>query len=225
MCGRFNNHLPKMLGWSTMLAEWPEVPLSYNVAPSADIAAFTLQDDQWQGRAMRWGMIPSWAKEFTSNFATFNARIETVSEKPTFRAAWSKKRRCVIPMAGYYEWKQADDGKQPFYLTDRNVGGLVAAGLYEPWQGQLSCTMLTKPAMGALSAIHPRMPVLLNPASARRWLEDDTAAQRYLHMVEAPSIVYWPVTKAVGNPRNDKPDLCAPIDLKPASNKPGSSDA
>jgi len=93
---------------------------------------------------MRWGMIPSWSKSFDSKYATFNARIETVDEKPTFRNALKNAQRCLIPMAGYYEWSGAKGSKQPFYITDRETGGMVVAGL-------------------AVIAINELLPILNNP--------------------------------------------------------------
>jgi len=98
MCGRYNNHLTKMIGWAERLKEWPTVKHSYNVTPTTQVAAFR----STAGESMRWGMIPSWSKSFDSKYATFNARVETVAEKPTFRNAWNNSQRCLIPMAGYY---------------------------------------------------------------------------------------------------------------------------
>jgi putative SOS response-associated peptidase YedK len=217
MCGRFDNHLPKMLAWADMLGSWPDVPLSYNVAPSSQIAAFASES----GESMRWGMVPAWSKEFSSKYATFNARVESVAEKPTFRNAWKRHQRCLIPMAGYYEWQAGPNGKQPFYITDRNVGGLVAAGLYECWAGEVngeaqkfvSCTMITRPADRGLDRIHKRMPVLLTPSSGQQWLSN-AGQEDFLIDCGSPEIVYWPVSTDVGNVRNNHPQLSQAIDLE-----------
>ncbi|NND00022.1 MAG: SOS response-associated peptidase [Gammaproteobacteria bacterium] len=221
-----------MVGWADLLDNWPEVPLSYNVAPSSTIAVFYPGEHAMPtGLAMRWGLVPGWSKNFASRYATFNARLETVAEKATFRSAWKQERRCLIPMAGYYEWQAASAGpastaergiKQPFYITDKNVGGLVAAGLYEAWRpdresleaAKLSCTMITRPADQGLDTIHGRMPILLTPETARHWLHcelDQTSD--FLHQVESPDLVYWPVGRAVGNVRNDDQRLCEPVDI------------
>ncbi len=194
-----------MHGWDSVLKDWPDHSLSYNRAPTSEVAAFRGET----GELMRWGMIPSWSKEFKSNFATFNARVETVAEKPTFRNAWAKSHRCLIPMAGYYEWRGEKGSKQPVYITDRNSGVIVVAGLYEQWgsNGQLSCTMLTTAADQELAPIHPRMPIMLTQESAREWLagsKDVTAFKR-------PSLIYYPVSKAVGNVRNNSPELITPV--------------
>jgi putative SOS response-associated peptidase YedK len=123
-------------------------------------------------------------------------------------------------MAGYYEWQVMQDGsaKQPFYISDMNVGGLVAAGLYENWgsgeQREQSCTMITRPASSGLESIHHRMPVLLDPDSARQWLTSEVdQASKLLSDIESPDLVFWPVSRAVGNVRNDDKRLCEEIKL------------
>ena len=231
-----------MRGWAEMLGHWPEVERSYNVAPSMSIAAFVGNDprsadgdvptqailhraqdlgqnSKLSGKAMRWGMVPAWSKEFTTKYATFNARLETAAEKATFRSAWKKQQRCLIPMAGYYEWQAASSaqGKQPFYITDRNVGGLVVAGLYEHWQGAdqqfYSCTMITRPADVGLDRIHGRMPIMLSTENAQAWLNQPLeSTQEFLSNVTSADVVYWPVSGAVGNVRNNDQRLCQAID-------------
>ena len=194
-----------MIGWAERLKEWPMVDQSYNVAPTTLIAAF--RGDI--GEAMRWGMIPSWSKSFDSKYATFNARIETVDTKPTFRNAWNNLQRCLIPMAGYYEWVGEKGDKQPVYITDPNTGGIVTAGLWEKWGDEsLSCTILTKSADEELLPIHPRMPVMLTPEQGEAWL----TGEYELDQPERPNVIYFPVSKVVGNTRNDSDDLIKPID-------------
>jgi len=162
---------------------------------------------------MRWGIIPPWSKEFGSKYATFNARIETVANKPTFRNAWNKSQRCLIPMAGYYEWCGDKGNKQPFYITDRDTGGLVVAGLYESWgNNKLSCTVLTMPADDELNRIHPRQPVILTPKTTNDWLSDQSGKENLTNQ-ERPNVIYYPVSKAVGNIRNDSLNLTEPIDI------------
>lgn len=213
MCGRFNNHYNPMRGWAELLAEFPDVEHSYNIGPSRQIAAFR----STSGDPMRWGLIPGWSKTFDSSYATFNARIESLAEKPAFRNAWQRNQRCLIPMAGYYEWQGPKGEKQPYYISDFDTGGLVAAGLYEQWgeQNQLSCTMITQPAITRMDSIHHRMPVLLKPDDARRWLNSEAIGnhqgQDFLLSTEPPKLGWHPVSKAVGNVRNDEPRLIQPI--------------
>ena len=227
MCGRYNEHVAKMAGWSQALQDWPSHALSYNRAPTTQVAAFR----DTTGELMRWGMVAPWSKEFGGKFATFNARIETVADKPTFHNAWKKKQRCLVPMAGYYEWIGSKGNKQAMYITDRDTGGLVTAGLYESWgdDGLLSCTILTAPANDELFHIHPRMPIMLTPESAQLWLNGsglngsglsgsglnntELNAPADILQLERPNVVYHPVSKAVGNVRNDGAELIEPIDI------------
>jgi len=206
MCGRYNNHLPKMHGWAQALQEWPEeVVSSFNVAPTMSVAAFR----QTTGEAMRWGLIPAWSKEFDSKYATFNARVETISDKSTFRSAWKKKQRCLIPMAGYYEWKGLKGAKQPFYISGKD-NGLVVAGLYEAWGESelLSCTIITRPADEDLGHIHGRMPVILDPKNGKSWLDGNLSSPaEFLINITKPPLISYPVSNAVGNTRNNNPDL------------------
>lgn len=207
MCGRYNNHLPKMHGWAEALKEWPIIEPSFNVAPSSMIASFRTR----RGEAMRWGMVPPWAQTFDSKFATFNARIETVDEKSTFKNAWNQSQRCLIPMAGYYEWSGLKDNKTPFYISDQNQGCLVVAGLYEEWSnGQLSCTMLTAAAKGDLSHIHHRMPIMLTQDGVKDWIYGENDKDSILNLAQ-PEVSFYPVSSAIGNVKNNDPSLIIPV--------------
>lgn len=196
-----------MHGWVALLKEWPsDHERRYNRPPSSPVVAFRRKS----GEVMRWGMVPGWAKEFDSKYATFNARIESVADKPTFRNAWNKQQRCLIPMAGYYEWVGEKGDKQPVYITDPNAGLIVAAGLWESWgeREDLSCTMLTMPSDRELEPIHPRMPVMLEPNQTQAWLSGDIDVNE----LKRPNLIYHPVSKAVGNVRNESERLIEPID-------------
>lgn len=211
MCGRFNfgSDIRQVQGWTDTLVNWPNQSDNYNVAPTTQITAFPSNS----GELMRWGMIAHWSKEFDSKFATFNARIETVEDKPTFRNAWKKSQRCLIPMTGYFEWKGEKGDKQPFYITNRDEGIIVTAGLYEVWgDNQRSCTMLTMPANEELQKIHPRMPIMLNKDSATNWLSGKLDKNSLISNHTA-NVIYYPVSKAVGNARNNSASLIEPIDL------------
>ena len=209
MCGRFSNQISELDGWSRSIQKWPDVDQSYNVSPTSNIPAFRSE----HGEKMRWGLIPSWAEDFESNYSTFNARIETVAEKPTFKSAWKNAQRCLIPMAGYYEWTGEAGNKQPYYVTDRIAGGLVAAGLYDSWKvGRfLSCTILTKDADEAMSQLHPRIPILLTPDTALDWMNgsDELDESKITDLVR-PKLSYYKVGKLVGNSKVDNSDLMQP---------------
>jgi len=209
MCGRYNSHFEEMHGWTNLFEKWPDVDQSYNIAPASKVTAFR----SGSGEVMRWGLIPSWAESFESAYSTFNARVETVHEKPAFRDAWKNAQRCLIPMAGYYEWKGEKGSKQPYYVTDRLAGGLVAAGLYDSWKlGRfLSCTILTKPADEAMSKLHPRVPLLLTPESALDWMScSDDLDQDKVGKIARPKLSFYEVGKIVGNTDVDNPHLIEP---------------
>ena len=160
MCGRFANHLEDMGDWLDVLDDWPQDAVrGFNIAPSQTIPAFTPDG----GQGMRWGLIPGWSQQPDSRFATFNARLESAHSKPSFRDAWQRSQRCLIPTLGYFEWRQESGRKQPYFIRAADQQPLVLAGLYEPaHDGQpASCSILTTEARSDLVDIHPRMPVFV----------------------------------------------------------------
>jgi putative SOS response-associated peptidase YedK len=168
-----------MGAWADILQDWPDdVTLGYNIAPTRVIPAF-LRDRKSgknKGMGMRWGLVPSWSREISPKFATFNARSETVSEKPTFRAAWNQSQTCLIPALGYYEWQGEKGNKQPFFIRTGNGEPLVFAGLWDLWHNNeeelYSCTIITQPSTGKLAEVHSRMPVMVERNYADGWLKD-----------------------------------------------------
>lgn len=160
-----------------------------DVFPSPEVCAFREKD----GEIMRWGLVPKWAKEFDNKYPTHNARIETVIEKPTFRDAWLKNQRCLIPMTGYYEWTGARGVKTKWYITDKDVGGLVVAGLWSEWgnKKQLSCTMITREANDYMSNVHHRMLGYLTPDTADAWMSGKMGIND-LNSLELPNVIYYP---------------------------------
>jgi putative SOS response-associated peptidase YedK len=145
MCGRFNDHLAWEQQWVELLGDWPAaVQQSFNKAPTQLTAAFTADG----GKAMRWGLVPAWSKEPKTKYSTINATIEDIEKKPAYRAAWKADRRCVIPCAGYYEWRRNNNAKQPYFIHNPAGQPLFMAGLWEEWLGNgqslLSCTIITR---------------------------------------------------------------------------------
>ncbi|WP_282076285.1 SOS response-associated peptidase [Epibacterium ulvae] len=167
MCGRFVD--PNLRGTDVEHVELKinPIPRRYNVKPTNDVLIY-----RNVGAYARWWLVPHWhggtLKEWKAT--TFNARIEEASSKPAFREAW-QKGRCLIPLSGYYEWRESNGAKSPYYISGTgNENNLWAAGLASQWRGTLTCTMLTRPANASVSDIHHRMPVLLNTDEIEAWL-------------------------------------------------------
>lgn len=184
---------------------------SYNVAPSALIPVITEVRDHIELNTYRWGLIPHWAKDDSMANKCFNARSETMAEKPTFRTAF-KKSRCIIPISGYYEWKKsADTKKQPIYITTSNKELLYLAGLCEP--STRSATVVTRAAYGALKEIHDRQPIPLNQAQLQAWLNPTTDPDDLLELTQSSRypLTSYEVSTAVNNVRNNSKDLIEPL--------------
>jgi putative SOS response-associated peptidase YedK len=217
MCGRYANHVKDMGAWAEILGDWPEdVGLGYNVSPTQTVPAFLLdkEESRISGMGMRWGLVPAWSKEAAPKFATFNARSETIAEKPAFRTAWRKSQTCLIPALGYYEWKGEKGNKQPYFIHPKNEEPLVMAGLWDYWHQDdrelYSCTIITQPSLGQLAEVHSRMPVMLEPNQAEPWLKDGInrfnliTKQQHTERFE-----YYPVNKAVNRSASDGEILIA----------------
>ena len=193
MCGRYHHHLSKMHGWSDALRDWPADLPDADVFPRSQIAA----SRGGACEAMRWGLVNRKAREFFTKAATHNARIETVAELWTFRDAWNAKQRCLIPMAGYYEFVGEKGRKQKFYITDKDTDGLVVAGIWEAWpstasaDSQLSCTMLTRAADEEMSHVHHRMLVYLTPETASAWMAGEMTREE-AEALEKPNVIFYP---------------------------------
>ncbi len=213
MCGRFANHLTSLQGWETLLTEWPETAeTGFNIPPSQAIPAFT----RTGGLAMRWGLIPHWSQEISPKYSTFNARVETLAEKPAFRHAWSRRQRCLIPALGYYEWRTTESGKQPCFVTATDQPLIVFAGLYEPARTAAlpaSCTIITQPATGEMTRLHPRMPIMLDQESARHWISDTAEFSGGWNLITGtPSLRFYAVSRKVNSPANQGAELITPVE-------------
>ena len=199
---------------------------SYNVAPT-DTVHIVRRSRRAENRvvqASRWGLIPSWANDPSIGARMINARAESLAEKPAFRAAF-ERRRCLVPADGWYEWARYTDrpGKQPYLMTTADGSGLVFAGLWEVWgtgeQMVFSCTVVTTPAVGRLTAIHDRMPLVLPPHRWGDWLGESAARRSVAELLEpsplelAESLEVRPVGAAVGNVRNNGPELMTRVEI------------
>ncbi len=220
MCGRYANHVKSMGQWMSLLGDWPkDVALGYNVSPTQTVPAFR----DGKGVGMRWGLIPHWSQDGKSRYATFNARLESVESRPTYRSAWRRLNRCLIPALGYYEWRIEGGRKYPYFITSKEAGPIIFAGLWDEWQGEgasvLSCTILTRPSSGALVPLHDRMPVMLTVDSAEHWLDSDAGSgKRILEHVLPPKLLVYRVELAVNNPANQGQELIKPVDQEVSEN-------
>ena len=213
MCGRFAFYSPSeataaLFGVSGSLAVEP----SYNIAPTQHIAAIRNTEDS--GRelvTLRWGLIPFWAKDPSIGNRMINARAETVAEKPSFRAAY-RRRRCLVLADGFYEWKKDGDTKTPYFISLVSGAPFAFAGLWEHWQAKesdesiQSTTVITTAANEFMAELHHRMPVVLQPDTADRWLAGDDDLVEYVAR-NSPEFQAWPVNRRVNNARNEGEDL------------------
>lgn len=190
----------------------------WNAAPTSDLPVVTSSASGRTLEVMRWGLIPSWAKDSKIGRTTFNARAEGIDSKPAFRGAWQAGRRCLVVADGYYEWRRAD--RQPFAMALGNRGLMTFAGLWDFWRAPdgstiTSFTIVTTRANALAATIHDRMPVILTPDCWPAWLGETGATQDQLKAMLRPyppeRMALWPVDRRVGNVRNDSPDLFEPV--------------
>lgn len=222
MCGRFtlfepNESLAGIFGVAAADLPGPR----YNIAPSQPVTAVRVQAGSGRRRELvmlRWGLVPSWAKDASIGSRMINARAETVAEKPSFRGAW-KNRRCLIPANGFYEWQRRNGKKQPWYVRMRDGKLFAIAGLWERREeppGKLleTCTLITTEPNELLAPIHGRMPVILDPGDFDRWLsspaEEAPRLRALLRPYPSEAMEAFEVGLQVNNPANDAPDLIAP---------------
>jgi len=193
----------------------------YNIAPTQMHLIVTQEREDRVVEEARWGLINSWAKDAKSAYKTINARAETVDKSPAFRAAF-KKRRCLVPVDGFYEWFGPKNDRQPYWFHRPDGSVFCFAGLYELWypegqEPQLTFTVITTDANAYTARIHDRMPVILDDEAQDAWLfpgEDDPAKLKQL-LVPPPddALVAKPVSKDVNNARTESPSLLDDIVL------------
>lgn len=219
MCGRYalynTGELPVLLEISEI-----RIPPRFNIAPTQDVPVVRLNADRVRRlEMMRWGLVPSWAKDPSMGQRMINARCETAATKPSFRSAF-RRRRCLIPSDGFYEWKKTGAGKQPLFYRMKDKKPFAFAGLWESWRrGDApelnSCTILTTTANTLVAAAHDRMPVILARDDYRRWLDPDTPGQALdeLFVPFPPDLMTaFPVSRLVNSPANDTPTCIRPLE-------------
>ena len=248
MCGRYaSSRRPEDLVEEFEVIEnrVPEpLPPDYNVAPTKEVYAVLErppsardgvegEPPQRQLRVVRWGLVPSWAKDPSIGNRMINARMETVAEKPAYRRALAA-RRCLLPADGYFEWYPTGEltaagkpRKQPFFICPKDGGALAMAGLYEIWRDptkaedaedrfRWTCTVITTDAEDDLGKIHDRMPLMVEPERWQAWLDPRTDQDTVLDLLvpAAPGrLEAYPVSTMVNAVRNNGPELIEPLEL------------
>ena len=250
MCGRYasSRHPEDLIEEFEVTDSYVSEPLEpdYNVAPTKSVYAVLQRPPKDDGggarpaahtlRVLRWGLVPSWAKDPSIGNRLINARMETVAEKPAFRRAFAA-RRCLLPADGYYEWYPTSEvtaagkpRKQPFFIRPEDGGILAMAGLYELWRDPAAaaddpdrwlwtCTVLTTEAEDSLGQIHDRMPLMVEAERYAAWLDPEPAPAgtdpRSLLVPAAPGrLVAYPVSSLVSNVRNNGPELVRPLPVE-----------
>ena len=227
MCGRFafwvtRRRLREEFDLAAAPDELPEIPARYNIVPGTDIAAIRRrQESPTRELAMlRWGLIPSWAREKKTGYRMINARAESVMKKPAFRNAF-KDRRCLIPASGFYEWQKTGGKKQPWFITLKDTDLFAFAGLWERWKNPEddsevieSCTIITTDSNKLVRPLHDRMPVILERPYYERWLSRQDPGEELgalLRPLPPDNMTAWPVPPRVNNPANDSPECLKPV--------------
>jgi putative SOS response-associated peptidase YedK len=190
----------------------------WNAAPTSKLPVVVAGNGGRTLTLMRWGLMPSWAKDLKIGYSTFNARAEGLDTRPAFCTAWKSGRRCLVIADGYYEWRDSD--KQPFAVALGNRGPMTFAGLWDTWRAPggdsvKSFAIVTTTANELLESLHDRMPVLVPPKRWAGWLGEIPTTEGELKAMLKPypgaTMAFWPVDGKVGNMRNDSPDMFAAL--------------
>lgn len=234
MCGRFTLKTPAadlLAAFALPAADARQLELfspRWNIAPTQRVAVVRVEGGNRVLVPMRWGLIPSWSKEPGTGPPLINARAETVAQKPSFRSAL-KRRRCLIPADGFYEWQAAEGKapKQPFYIHRRDGGAYAFAALWECWRSKNdpsaapieSCTILTTEAAGWMTELHHRMPVILEPEQHDVWLDPELQESDPLMPLFEPrapdAFIAEPVSTYVNKASNEGPACAQPLERSP----------
>lgn len=222
MCGRFTlNQTAEALYQTFHVEKVPDLEPQYNIAPTQMVVTvlYNQESNQREFQKLRWGLIPSWAKDSGMGAKLINARAETVAEKPAFRSAF-KHRRCLVVADGFYEWQHQEGKKQPYYFRFQEEKAFGFAGLWEQWltpSGDhiASCTILTTRCNELLQPIHDRMPVILQPQDYDVWLDPQVQTPEVLQQLLQPypseAMTAYPVSTVVNSSKHNSPDCIKPL--------------
>jgi putative SOS response-associated peptidase YedK len=222
MCGRFTlTASPEEIAVQFAVEEPPLFKFRYNIAPTQTVPVVRIRPESMKRELvqLRWGLIPSWSKDVRIGNQMINAKAETVATKPSFRSAF-RKRRCLIPASGFYEWQQQGRQKQPIYIRLCDRRPFAFAGLWERWEPKdgepvESCTIITTEPNEFMKSIHNRMPVILSTKNYDVWLDPAVQQADSLQAMLKPCPVEemeaYAVSIIVNNPRIDNLQCVEPV--------------
>ena len=222
MCGRYRRTTAEeelARRYHISIPPQRDLPISWNIAPTQDVLAIRFNPESKQRTldALRWGLIPYWAKDPKIAYKTINARVETVETAPSYREAF-KKRRCLIPVDGFYEWKKVLGGKIPYSISMKDSSPFVFAGLWEGWKDPANgewlhtCTIITGEPNEFVREIHTRMPVILPEEHHDAWLSGE-AGKEVLVPYPANLMKALPISPRVNTPKNNDANIVASIEF------------
>ncbi|MBI3593691.1 MAG: SOS response-associated peptidase [Nitrospirae bacterium] len=224
MCGRtYKTYTQEELAYRYLNLKpvaFPEIKPNYNMAPTQETWVLREINGEREFASMRWGLVPFSAKDIQSadRYSLINAKSEEISEKRSFKTAY-QKRRCIIPMSGFFEWKkEGAEGKQPYCIHLKNDPIMSLAGIWEHWKSKegnqetTSYAIITIAANEVMKTIHPRMPVILDRHDEEKWLHSEIEVDVKELLKPCPSewMEYYPVTIAVNSPKNNRPEVLQP---------------
>jgi putative SOS response-associated peptidase YedK len=227
MCSRFTLNLGDAINLSKRLgiplgSETPDQD-RFNIAPSTGITALRAG----AAATLHWGLIPHWSpRDRASSAPLINARSETIAQKPSFRTAWKNRQRCLIPTSGFYEWEKDGRARLPWIFARSDGAPLVFAGLWDRWQDPVdhtvieSCAVLTTTANRMLGRIHDRMPVILDPEDAARWLDPDISAEDAISLMrpfDADRMIETALDPYLNSTRHEGPQCLTPRGQTPGA--------
>jgi putative SOS response-associated peptidase YedK len=200
-----------------LFPERPNLGPRYNIAPTQDVPIVRLarEGDRRQLILVRWGLVPYWADDVAIGNRLINARCEAIERTPAFREAY-RRRRCLVPADGFFEWRKDGKGRQPLLVRRRDRAPFAFAGLWERWKqpdGNVlrSCTIVTCPPNALVEPVHNRMPVILAAEDFPRWLDPEAGGRELLKPCPPEWLEAYEVSPRVNSPQNDDPDCIAPL--------------
>jgi putative SOS response-associated peptidase YedK len=218
MCGRFTLTASREALQDEFGIAFPEKTASYNIAPSQDVLSIVGHQEGMKAGFLKWGLVPSWAKDKKIGYKMINARAETLDEKPAFKRLLNR-RRCLIVVDSFYEWKRENGKKKPYRITVGDGALFTFAGLWDRWRTNeeeiVSCTIITTKPNQMMSELHDRMPVILEEGNREAWLdqgiEDKDLLKSILQPYESEKMSAYEVSTLVNNPRNNGEELIARV--------------